>query len=60
MKRIPVLSVSGYSGNNASVCVCLHEMSEYLTSLVCLIQDLPLKQSSSLNRIIFIKHLNES
>lgn len=37
------------------VCVC--EMSEYLTILV-LIQDLPLKQSRSLNRFILVKHLN--
>ena len=40
------------------VCVCECEMTEYLTILVCLIQDLPLKQSSSLNRFILIKHLN--
>ena len=39
------------------VCVCVCEMSEYLTILV-LIQDLPLKQSRSLNRFILVKHLN--
>ena len=58
MKRFPVLSVNGYSENNTCVCVCVCEMSEYLTILVCLIQDLPLKQSSSLHRFILIKHLN--
>lgn len=53
MKMIPVLSLDGYSGTNAYVYayvpvhVCVKGINIWLSSL-CLIQDLPLKQPSSL------------